>query len=104
MRAGFSRQADRTIDLIDGYVLFDYDSGQKKIRKPRPYVFGDTALALSFDGGYTWQIRLEHETAFSYSFEIVDTVTSFDPDFMDIVMLVKEWDDMPGNKRYVDKW
>lgn len=104
-KARFSRRiTGNSVDLIDGYVLTTYDGGQMKIRKPRPYVFGDTASALSNDGGRTWQIRMEHETAINYSFDVVDVVKASEPDFLDIVMLVKEWDEAPENRRFVDKW
>jgi len=98
------RKRSEMVDLEDGYKLHVYDSGEMQIYKPRPYVFGDTSHAVSFDGGKTWQIRMEHETAFSHSFDVVDTVVCRTSDFSDILFLVEEWDNDPSNERFVDKW
>lgn len=99
------RKKSNVIDLDDGYKLFTYEEyGQMSIRRPRPYVMGSSAMAVSFDGGITWSIRIEHESYTSFQQEVVDTVESEVPDYGDIVAYVRALDEELASSRFVDKW
>ena len=92
------------IEIEHGYMLHSYDSGQLQIYKPRPYVMGDKAYAISNDGGNVWHIRIEHESYFSHDVETVGTVVSRMPMYEDVVAAVKAVDDGDDMHRFVDKW
>lgn len=98
------KSSSESFELDYGYTLRVYDDGQMQIRKVRPYVMGDSAYAISFDGGSLWEIRLEHEGYISHSVETVDTVRSADADYGDIVGYVMELDSELGGSRFVDRW
>ena len=99
------RKESNVIDLYDGYKLFvNEEYGQMSIREPRPYVMGDSAVAVSFDGGATWSIRIDHESYLDFKQEVVDTVESEVPGYGDVVEYVKALDEGLAGSRFVDKW
>ena len=102
-KAGMRKRSD-IVDLTDGYTLHTYDNGQMQIRMHRPYVMGDSAYAVSVDGGTMWAIKIEHDGYTGTSFETVDTVESYEPDYRDVVEYVKDIDNALEDKRFVDKW
>lgn len=103
-KAAMRKKSD-VVDLDDGYKLFINDEyWQMSIRKPRPYVMGESATAVSFDGGVTWSIRIDKETYFNFKQEVVDTVESDEPGYGDIVEYVRALDDELEGSRFVDKW
>ena len=99
------RKESNVIDLYDGYKLFvNEEYGQMSIREPRPYVMGESAVAVSFDGGATWSIRIDQESYISHHQKVVDTVESEVPGYGDVVEYVKALDDELAGSRFVDKW
>lgn len=99
------RKKSNVVDLYDGYKLFVNDEyNQMSIRKPRPYVMGDSAVAVSFDGGVTWSIRIDQESYLDFKQEVVDTVESDEPDYGDITEYVRALDEELAGSRFVDKW
>lgn len=101
-RAGMEKRAEVT-ELFGGYKLFIYDNGQMKIKMPRPYVWGDTAYAVSYDGGHKWELHIEYDSPLSYDNTFIDYAISQEEDYLDIVLAVEELDNLPSNKRFIDR-